>query len=280
MLVRSRLLAQSSAKRETPKCPRPKLRFLIGIARVGCLNPTASTEFMERARWHRTDVRNLGSYWASWFPFTPHRKKDSCRMPFDTAQTALPDLPLRGPRQPDLQRTWLVADSCIPGPRHHANSHSTQPERVPRPRCDVSPTFRRHCDFLDVLTNRCTGDSRLPVQQFSQVSQPHLNEFPCVSSAQSDRLRLHATDPGLVPQSMEDKWFVYYEEPHLFIHRSWTGQPVYRLTLNSTPEEAQVAEALWSKDLATMADADLNYQAQLVDFLLSNLLRQDLRSSS
>lgn len=34
---------------------------------------------------------------------------------------------------------------------------------------------------------------------------------------------------GLVPQSMEDKWFVYYEEPHLFIHRSWTGQPVYRL---------------------------------------------------
>jgi len=79
---------------------------------------------------------------------------------------------------------------------------------------------------------------------------------------------------------MEDKWFVYYEEPHLFIHRSWTGQPVYRLTLNSTPEEAQVVEALWSKDLATMADADLNYQAQLVDFLLSNLLRQDLWSSS
>ena len=77
---------------------------------------------------------------------------------------------------------------------------------------------------------------------------------------------------GLVPQSMEDKWFVYYEEPHLFIHRSWTGQPVYRLTLNSTPEEAQVAETLLSKDLATMADADLDYQFQLVDFLVSNLL--------
>ena len=31
---------------------------------------------------------------------------------------------------------------------------------------------------------------------------------------------------GLIPQTMEDKWFVYYEEPELFFHRSWTGQPV------------------------------------------------------
>jgi len=77
---------------------------------------------------------------------------------------------------------------------------------------------------------------------------------------------------GLVPQTMEDKWFIYYEEPHIFFHRSWTGKPVYKLTLNITPKEAQVVEALWSKDLATAADADVNYQAQLVDFLLSNLL--------
>ena len=77
---------------------------------------------------------------------------------------------------------------------------------------------------------------------------------------------------GLIPQQMEDKWFIYYEEPHLFFHRSWTGKPVYRLTIKSTPKEAQIVEVLWSKDLEAASNADPNYQAQLVDFLLSNLL--------
>src|SRR5262249_61512865 len=33
-----------------------------------------------------------------------------------------------------------------------------------------------------------------------------------------DRLRA-----GLVPQEMEDRWFIYFEDPWLFLHRSWTG---------------------------------------------------------
>ena len=28
---------------------------------------------------------------------------------------------------------------------------------------------------------------------------------------------------GHIPDGMDDKWFVYYEKPQLFIHRSWTG---------------------------------------------------------
>jgi hypothetical protein len=47
---------------------------------------------------------------------------------------------------------------------------------------------------------------------------------------------------------------------------------VYRLTLNITSKEAQIVESLWSKDSVHDANADVNYQAQLVYFLLSNLL--------
>jgi hypothetical protein len=50
-----------------------------------------------------------------------------------------------------------------------------------------------------------------------------------------DRVEFARLRAGLIPQQMEDKWFIYYEEPHLFLHRSWTGAPVYRLTLNSVP---------------------------------------------
>jgi len=28
---------------------------------------------------------------------------------------------------------------------------------------------------------------------------------------------------GLVPQQMEDKWFVFWEHDALYFHRSWTG---------------------------------------------------------
>jgi hypothetical protein len=32
---------------------------------------------------------------------------------------------------------------------------------------------------------------------------------------------------GVIPREMEDKWFVFYEEPWLYFHRSWTGACIY-----------------------------------------------------
>ena len=34
---------------------------------------------------------------------------------------------------------------------------------------------------------------------------------------------------GLIPEQMEDKWFMYYDEPEnlLYLHRSWTGMCIY-----------------------------------------------------
>jgi len=48
-------------------------------------------------------------------------------------------------------------------------------------------------------------------------------------AAEFDSVEFSRVRDGLIPWAMEDKWFVYFEEPHLFLHRSWTGQPVYRL---------------------------------------------------
>jgi hypothetical protein len=33
---------------------------------------------------------------------------------------------------------------------------------------------------------------------------------------------------GLIPQEMEDKWFIFYEKNWLFFHRSWTGHGIYK----------------------------------------------------
>ena len=100
----------------------------------------------------------------------------------------------------------------------------------------------------------------------SRKSEPFREGIPIPYRAVFSSEEFSRLKTGLVPQTMEDKWFVYYEEPHLFFHRSWTGKPVYRLTLNITSKEAQIVESLWSKDSVHDAKTDVNYQAQLVDF--------------
>jgi len=77
---------------------------------------------------------------------------------------------------------------------------------------------------------------------------------------------------GLVPRQMEDKWFIFYEDPHVFFHRSWTGQPIYRLTVARITDGYEVTEALSSLDFEKEAGADPIYQVKLLDFLVCTLL--------
>lgn len=61
--------------------------------------------------------------------------------------------------------------------------------------------------------------------------------------------------------------------PSGFAVDSWTGQAVYRVKLKHSPNGiAEVEEALWSKDLADTSKWDVHYEAQLIDFVISNLL--------
>ena len=103
--------------------------------------------------------------------------------------------------------------------------------------------------------------------------EPFKEGVPLPYQAAFDSEQFARLRDGLIPQQMEDKWFIYSEEPHLFLHRSWTGAPVYRLRSNSVPGGAEVMDALWSKELA---DTSTPHKAPsikcLLDFLLSNLL--------
>jgi len=33
---------------------------------------------------------------------------------------------------------------------------------------------------------------------------------------------------GLIPEEMEDKWFIYFENNWLYFHRSWTGYGIFK----------------------------------------------------
>ena len=73
---------------------------------------------------------------------------------------------------------------------------------------------------------------------------------------------------GSVPERMEDKWFVFYEEPWLHFHRSWTGYCVYQLRFEPTEGGARVAEVWVSRDAAQYRRTDDTLDELLLTALL------------
>ena len=77
---------------------------------------------------------------------------------------------------------------------------------------------------------------------------------------------------GLIPEEMEDKWFVFWEADTLFFHRSWTGLCVYRVEFAAAGEQFQVSGAAVSNDSQAYRRGSDAYEAALVDFLIRGLL--------
>lgn len=85
-----------------------------------------------------------------------------------------------------------------------------------------------------------------------------------------DKGQINRISKGFIPAVMEDKWFIYFEESSLYLHRSWTGQPVFKLEFQENTNGYYVNNALLSSDLAK--ENELEYQGQLALFLVSNIL--------
>lgn len=77
---------------------------------------------------------------------------------------------------------------------------------------------------------------------------------------------------GLIPQQMEDKWFMHFDGLTAHLHRSWTGQHVYRIDFAPEPGGFTVGQA-WVATHAAQGQLD----AALLRFLLRGLvLGQDV----
>lgn len=77
---------------------------------------------------------------------------------------------------------------------------------------------------------------------------------------------------GLMPQAMEDKWFIFLENDQLFLHRSWTGYCIYWLQLKWEEQGVSVIKAWVNRDKKQYQSTDDEYDAELLSFLIDNLL--------
>jgi hypothetical protein len=48
---------------------------------------------------------------------------------------------------------------------------------------------------------------------------------------------------GFIPRDMDDRWFMFFEEPWLHIHRSWTGTWVFSLRIEERDDSYGTTEA-------------------------------------
>jgi hypothetical protein len=77
---------------------------------------------------------------------------------------------------------------------------------------------------------------------------------------------------GLIPEAMEDKWFIFLEEDVLYFHRSWTGYCIYQLRLTKAGANYAVAEAFVNRDPSQYSSTDDEYDEELLTWVIDNLL--------
>lgn len=80
---------------------------------------------------------------------------------------------------------------------------------------------------------------------------------------------------GLIPREMEDKWFIFLEDLVLYLHRSWTGQPVYKIEFEPVDDGLRVKRAILADGAPDFGGLD--YQAELLGFLIGALLLGEYR---
>lgn len=77
---------------------------------------------------------------------------------------------------------------------------------------------------------------------------------------------------GLVPQEMEDKWFVFYEDPWLYFHRSWTGACIYAARFNPSGVGFTVDESWVSRDSNHYKETNIDYDRSILKFLIDTFI--------
>ena len=77
---------------------------------------------------------------------------------------------------------------------------------------------------------------------------------------------------GLIPEAMEDKWFVYWRDDTLFFHRSWTGICIYVARFVADGDGHRMIEAEVNRDPQQYKETRDQRDAEIISYLIDVLL--------
>jgi hypothetical protein len=73
---------------------------------------------------------------------------------------------------------------------------------------------------------------------------------------------------GTIPEEMEDKWFVFYEAPWLYVHRSWTGICIFKVRFEMFDDRVKTTEVWVNRDPEQYKETNDSLDANLLKILL------------
>jgi hypothetical protein len=83
---------------------------------------------------------------------------------------------------------------------------------------------------------------------------------------------------GLIPQVMEDKWFIFFENKWLYFHRSWTGCGIYKTEIISENKKYNIKEFFVERNKEIYANENDDEDIDNFVFLIAwGLLKIDVR---
>ena len=77
---------------------------------------------------------------------------------------------------------------------------------------------------------------------------------------------------GLVPEDMDDKWFMFFEEPWLYVHHSWSGFCIYGVRFEASPDGSRIVESWANRNEAEWGATSEEHDARFLQFLIDALL--------
>lgn len=83
---------------------------------------------------------------------------------------------------------------------------------------------------------------------------------------------------GVIPEVMEDKWFVFYESPCLYLHRSWTGLFVFRVRFEPVTGGVAIAEVLVNRDPHQYTETERGHDITMLETLLDSCISRNTRN--
>lgn len=82
-------------------------------------------------------------------------------------------------------------------------------------------------------------------------------------------MKIKLIKKGHLPKQMEDKWFMFFENNKLFIHRSWTGFCIYIVDINDTGK----LKTIVNRDHNQYTEKNIKKDKVQLDNLLNILLK-------
>jgi len=77
---------------------------------------------------------------------------------------------------------------------------------------------------------------------------------------------------GLVPEQMEDKWFIYWQDDTLSFHRSWTGFCIYIVQFAAEGDGWKMVEACVNRNPEQYTETSDEQDAEMISYLVDVLL--------